>query len=467
MGNLFAVSGLGDNPLIVNAMPMVPEKGATFSNLFPLTIFPISLITGSHMDEIAEPFKASEIESPQTAEAEFGPLSISPDQIEAPALFVDKNLSVRWMAPSGTDAFSQALALELKSASTRNIFNLLLRPAIKNALSDWQAFFSFVYITLRRSTSRETFDTGTVSISRDHIPTTDDQTALAPGNRPFQVDSCIARRDDDPTEPPFRIFRLNFKEGALFLLRSDRWHTAATGDKAKESAVDPIEPVDEKKAICILSARLNDSHRIADIMLPEVFFNLMNRIWDEADALVRSFGGKRSGCSGAQIDYMFTENAGRNPIFSALCCATRMNRQMLVMVEKLKTQQGWADEICMNMGISHGTKDLTMSESTGCMESMIPGGAFDQSSHLSAVAGTGEIWITKNAVAQLPKKLLDQVVVGVDRQGRFFRNFFTRLSDLPQGTEPSRPKPNLGGLPIARVLKIEKQGPDQPVTNEG
>jgi len=40
MGNLFAVSGLGDNPLIVNAMPMVPEKGATFSNLFSLDDFP-------------------------------------------------------------------------------------------------------------------------------------------------------------------------------------------------------------------------------------------------------------------------------------------------------------------------------------------------------------------------------------------------------------------------------------------
>jgi hypothetical protein len=66
---------------------------------------------------------------------------------------------------------------------------------------------------------------------------------------------------------------------------------------------------------------------------------------------------------------------------------------------------------------------------------MIPGGAFDQSSQLSAVSRTkGDIWITRNAVAQLPKKLIDQVVLGIDRQGRFFRNFFTRLSDLPQGS---------------------------------
>ncbi|MBC2712706.1 MAG: hypothetical protein HGJ94_17475 [Desulfosarcina sp.] len=346
---------------------------------------------GHPMDEIAQQFKAStkpspdqpaseavsafvqsddqsetadtttsEFESAQTAEAIFGPLSLSPDQIDAPTFFVDKKLSVLWTAPSGTDAFSQTLALELKSASTRNIFNLLLRPAIKGTLSDWQAFFSFVYIMLRRSTTRDTFDTETVFISRNHIPATDNETALRPGIHPFQVDSCIIGRDNDATEPPFRIFGLEFKEGTLFLLRQDLWHPAAAGDREKESADDDIELVDEKESICVLSARLNDSHRIADTMLPEVFFKLMNRIWDEADGVVRSLGGIRAGCSGAQIHYMFTESAGRNPIFSAICCATRLNSRMQALEEKFKAQQGWADDICMNMGISHGKDDRNL-----------------------------------------------------------------------------------------------------------
>jgi hypothetical protein len=118
------------------------------------------------------------------------------------------------------------------------------------------------------------------------------------------------------------------------------------------------------------------------------------------------------------------------------------------------------------MGISHGTDELTTSVPTECMESTMPGGTLDQSSQLSAVAGKGEIWITRNAVAQLPRKLIDQVVVGIDRQGRFFRNFFTRLSDLPQAAGPGQPQPDLGTLSIARILTIEKQGPAQPVTSE-
>jgi class 3 adenylate cyclase len=434
------------------------------------------------MDQIAEQFKASAkpahnqmpsetagrkgSEGQLTQTAIFGPLSLSPDQIEAPSFFVDKKLSVVWMNPGGTDAFSLALAQELRSAGTGNIFELLLKPAIKDSIGDWQALFSFVYILLRRSTAKDTFDRETVFISRNHLPATDVETALAPSIHPFLVDSCIIGQKDEASHAALRMFGMEFKEGSLFLLRQDPWHAAATIHGETEPAVTDIEPGDEKEAICILSARLNDSHRIAESMLPAVFFKLMHRIWDESDSVVSSFGGKRAGCGGAQIDYLFTKNAGRNPIFSAICCATRMNRQMRVMEETLKAQQGWADEIRMNMGISHGTDELTTSAPTGCMESTLPGGTFDQSSHLSTVAGKGEIWITRNAVAQLPRKLIDRVVVGIDRQGRFLRNFFTRLSDLPQATGTGQPHPDLGTLSIARILTIEKPGPEQPVTNE-
>ena len=290
--------------------------------------------SGHPMDEIAEQFKASAklsqnqppseavssvessdprfehadtngsaTESPLTAQAIFGPLSLSPDQIESPSFFVDKTLSVVWMNPSGTDAFSRALARELRSAPTRNIFDLLLRPAIKGSIDDWQAFFSFVYILLRRSTAKDTFDRETVSISRDHLPTTDDEITLAPVIPPFLVDSCIIGRNNEATEWSQRIFGLEFKEGTLFLLRQDLWHTAVTDHGETESAVDDIGSRDEKDSICILSARLHDSQRIADTMLPEVFFKLMHRIWDEGDSVVRSFGGKRAGCSGAKFIY--------------------------------------------------------------------------------------------------------------------------------------------------------------------
>jgi class 3 adenylate cyclase len=408
----------------------------------------------------------SEPESSPAAQAGFGQLSLSPEQIDAPSFFVDKKLTVVWMNNRSTDSLSLAMARELDSAPTHNIFDLLLRPAIKDSIANWQAFFSFVYILLRRSTDPSTFDRKTVIISKRHLPLSGDKTTPAPATHPFLVDSCAIGRHVAAAELPLRIFGLEFKEGTMFLLREDPWQDAVTMDGPTGSADADIVQRDEKKTICILSSRLNDSHRISDTMLPEVFLKLMHQIWDEGDSVVRSFGGRRAGCSGAQIDYLFTESAGRNPIFSAICCADRMNRQMHALEEGLKAKQGWTNEIRMNMGISHGTDELSNTTPPGFMESTIPGGTFDQSSHLSAIAGKGEIWITRNAVAQLPRKLLDQVVVGIDRQGRFLRNLFTRLSDLPQAAGAGRPQPDLGNLPIARILTIEKPGPAQPVSNE-
>ena len=55
-------------------------------------------------------------------------------------------------------------------------------------------------------------------------------------------------------------------------------------------------------------------------MLPDVFFKMINIVWEATDDVVHSLGGSRAGCSGAQIHYVFRTHLGRNPVFSAICC---------------------------------------------------------------------------------------------------------------------------------------------------
>jgi len=387
------------------------------------------------------------------------PLSLMPDQIEAPAFFVDRNLSVRWMAANGEDRFSSALARTLAPSANDNIFNLLLQPEIKESLSDWQSFFSFVYTSLRRSTARETFDRQTDFIAREDRPGADGGRTLESDVHRFHVDSTLVGGKNRQRQTALRAFCLQFTEGTLFLLRSDPWSRSEPEDKATVKPDVFIEPADRKDTICVLSARLNDSHRIADTMLADVFFKMMNQVWEATDDAVADLGGVQVGCNGAQIRYLFKGNAGRNPIFSAISCAIRLNDRMRRLRQKLTAQQGWAEELCMNMGISHGESDAPVSGTDDCMEFMIPGGALDQSSHLSAIAGKGEIWITKQAVVQLPKKLVDQVELGVDRQGDFLRNFFTRICDLPPQQVPDRTANEMGSLAVARILKIHNSAP--------
>jgi len=183
---------------------------------------------------------------------------------------------------------------------------------------------------------------------------------------------------------------------------------------------------------------------------------MMNRVWEETDGAAAALGGVRAGCNGAQIQYVFKASAGRNPIFSAIWCATRMNRQMEMLKTKLKAEQGWVDELCMNMGISHGESDSSIQDADNCMDFMIPGGALDQSARLAAIAGKGEVWITKSAVSQLPKPLMAQVVLGIEREGEFIRNFFTRICDLPEKRVSDASHAEMGTLSVTRILRIEK-----------
>jgi class 3 adenylate cyclase len=418
---------------------------------------------GHPMNEIAAKFDAaakSRANAPESRStqipASMPAFTILPDQIEAPAFFVDRNLCVPRVSPDSNTRFLQIMAGELEQQPDRSIFSLLLVPGVKDSLADWQALFSFVYIALRRSTSRETFESQTRFMDQEDHPVLDRANLVDSGMHRFQVESCPLILEDATQTPSIRLFGLEFTEGTLFLLRPDFWAGAAVEKTAVEETGRVISTDDRRETICILTAKLDDSHRIADTMLADLFFRMMNCIWEEADNAVISLGGTRIGHSGARIQYLFRTSAGRNPIFSAIWCAARMNARMQALQAKLKARHGWSDELFMNMGLSHGKINGKEMNPAQGMEFMVPGGALDQSSQLAAIAGKGEIWITKNAVAQLPKSLMDQVVLGVDRQGEFLRNFFTRISDLP-GKKAAEPASTaMGSLAVARILKIEK-----------
>ena len=381
-------------------------------------------------------------------------LSIDLDQIALPAFFVAGDLSVSCTASSNTETFCQTLAKELKSSSAPNIFDLLLRPTIKDTLCDWQTLFSFVYTMLQQSTEKDTFSMGTVFVPKMYIPVFENEYFDLPKSSHFHVESCTLDSD-----PPMGIYGLQFKEGTLFVLHNNPLHCQFSKGIQLQSITDTMEASDVKKTFCVLSVRINDSHKISDAMLPDVFMEVINHVWSAADNAVRPFGGVRIGCIGPKVQYLFAESIGRNPIFSAICCATQLNDLMRTIEKKIKEKLGWMDVLRLNMGISHGTDDPAAPDIAETPEFMIPGGAPDQSSFLSDASAKGEIWITKNAVTQLPKKLMDRIVLGVDRDGRFLRNFFTQLSDPFKESAHKKMNHDFTTLFVARIIKVVENLP--------
>ena len=403
----------------------------------------------------------------EPADAVLPDLSLSLDQVQAPAFLVDADLHIRWMAPDGTDSLSRALAEQWKTPGGGDVFTVMVSPAVRGAIGDWKSFFTFLYTVLRRSTPRATFDAKADALPADAIVDDDDEGAVSKESAPFIMDSCPIGSQDTEHPLPLRMFSLGFGQGTLFTLRTDGWPSRAGASAANATEGSAIDAGDTKKSICALSARLHHSRRIAETMLPRIFMQLVQRIWTETDHLALSLGGRRIASDGAQALYLFKESVGRNPVFSAICCATRILAAIPAMEERFRDQYGWKETIGIDMGISHGGDDAAEADAVGSGNFIIPGGAFDQASRLSTAAAKGEIWITKDAAGQLPGKLLDRVVLGIDRQGHFRRNFFVRIGDLDGSQPAAAPIAEAGGFPVARIVSIEQNKPDPPVSNKG
>ena len=159
-------------------------------------------------------------------------------------------------------------------------------------------------------------------------------------------------------------------------------------------------------------------------MLPDGFVAMMHEIHRETDDLCRALGGRHMASKGAKLRYMFTENAGRDPIFSAINCALRLNAWIQKRQDKSSARQGWSMPLALKIGISHGKGRFDEGGADIGDAMFIPGGAADQSLKLAAFAKGKEIWITRDAMAQLPRHLVEQLVWGVDREGRFQQHFF-------------------------------------------
>ena len=274
----------------------------------------------------------------EPADAVLPDLSLSLDQVQAPAFLVDADLHIRWMAPDGTDSLSCALAEQWKTPGGGDVFAVMVSPAVRGAIGDWKSFFTFLYTVLRRSTPRATFDAKADALPADAIVDDDDEGAVSKESAPFIMDSCAIGSQDTEHPLPLRMFSLGFGQGTLFTLRTDGWPSRAGTSAANATEGSAIDAGDTKKSICALSARLHHSRRIAETMLPRIFMQLVQRIWTETDHLALSLGGRRIASDGAQALYLFKESAGRNPVFSAICCATRILAAIPAMEERLHSR---------------------------------------------------------------------------------------------------------------------------------
>ena len=378
--------------------------------------------------------------------------------IKTAAFFVNHDLRIGWIKADQGDRLSRAINHELTDDPSGTVLDIMLRASLKELVFNWPPLFAFTYRFLRETTPAETFErlAPTVSLNleeTDHLEGADPEDGMT-----GPIDSCpIHLEDDDGRVENLRFYGIALSEGALFVLDEDHWqdvyptYTVAAIDAESQNGADAAT---RKIPFSVLSARLDDSRSIVDTLLPETYFQLMTRIWDESDRVLASYGGQRAKRSGTEVQYIIPRHADTDPAYDAICCAVELKNKMREIEESLKADGGWFADIRLNIGISSGSDHLQQEDLTASMAFMLPGGAADQAFHLSAIAHGGAIWITKSAFGHLTHQQMQRITFGIYRDDKLIRNIFAQVSDLPHAPDTPPLGRAIRSLSVTRIIDL-------------
>ncbi len=407
----------------------------------------------------SEPEPAASITGPAPQTAAPPRIHLLTEAIATAAFFVDHDLRIGWIKAGQGDRLSLAIQAELADDPSGTVLDIMLRASLKELVFNWPPLFAFTYRFLQATIAEETFErlAPTVSLNleeadhSDHVP---------PGRiTTGPVDSCPIRLEAaDGQVQHLRFYGIALSEGTLFFLDNDRWRDAPVSVTPKETAMASLsegDTVSRKTPFSVLSARLDDSRTIVDTLLPETYFQLMTRIWDESDRVLTSYGGQRAKRSGTEVQYIIPRHNDTDPAYDAIRCAVELKKKMREIEDSLRKDGGWFADIRLNIGISSGSDHLKQEDLTASMAFMLPGGAADQAFHLSAIAHGGAIWITKSAFAHLSPRQMKRITFGIYRDDKLIPNIFAQLSDLPHapGTPPLAR--GIQSLSVTRIIDLK------------
>jgi class 3 adenylate cyclase len=386
-------------------------------------------------------------------------LHLPADTITAPAFLVDHDLRIGWIKVDQGDRLSRAIRNELSDDPSGTVFDIMLRASLKELVFNWQPLFSFTYQFLQATTSPDTFNRLAPTVSLNLEEKEPVEKAIPGREAPGPIDSCPIRLEDDHGRMQgMRIYGMALSEGTLFILDQDRRQETApagmTGGPHPDSPAN-AEAANGKTPFSVISARLDDSRSIVDTLLPETYFQLMTRIWDESDRILSSYGGHRAKRSGTEVQYIIPRHADTDPAYDAIRCAVELREKMSEIEASLKADGGWFADIRLNIGISSGRDYLEKEDPTASMAFMLPGGSADQAFHLSAIAHGGAIWITKSAFGHLTPQQIKQITFGIYRDDRLIPNIFAQVSDLPHAPETPPLGRGIRSLSVTRIIALQ------------
>jgi class 3 adenylate cyclase len=253
-----------------------------------------------------------------------------------------------------------------------------------------------------------------------------------------------------------------FREGILFVLVPATEQQAVLAEpRSPRAAAATHRPAPALMPVAVLMATLQDAHALW-LRLPAVeYFELVNEVWTQLDAIFRDLGGRHSSHPGEGMVCYFLPAGDDGYLAHALTAALRVREAMRQLSSRWQARKGWDVELCMNTGIDAGQDWIGPLRLAEPVELSVLGAAADHAGALSRTARGGAIWITRGLVDRLGAAERQRLQYGVPRRGsepgqpRVLASF-ARLQDLAGSAAVP---PALAGLPVTELFELALPGP--------
>jgi adenylate cyclase len=269
---------------------------------------------------------------------------------------------------------------------------------------------------------------------------------LPPAALPLVAQSLLPRTGGVPAR---WIHAVHFREGVLFALREAVADTAA--DAAPQAAVGPtLTPV------AVLVAVLQDAGELWVRLSAEEYFELLNEVGLELDAIFREHHGRPGRPAGEALVCYFLPQAQGSHLWNALAAAHRVREAVRQVSQRWRVRKGWDLELRLNVGIDEGHDWLGTLGAPGHADLRVLGDAAERADHLSRCGRVGGILLTRNLVGKLTREERQQLTYGVPRadgthgEGPVLFTF-ARLADL---AAPGAAPPAVADLAVAELLAL-------------
>jgi class 3 adenylate cyclase len=265
----------------------------------------------------------------------------------------------------------------------------------------------------------------------------------APG---LVAQALLPRRADLPAS---WIHAVHFHQGVLFVLRPPEAGEAAPGEAAAPAAP-MLTPV------AVLAMVLQDAGGLWVRLAAEEYFELLNEVGAELDAIFRRHQGHAPAPAGEARACYFLPAAAGNHLWNALSAAHQAREAMRQVSQRWQVRKGWDLELHLNIGIDEGQDWLGALTAADRTELRVLGDAASHAAHLARCGRAGTILLTRNLVGKLPREQRQRLTYGAPRLDGSHAEApllftFARLADV---AAPGAAPPAVADLAVAELIDL-------------